>query len=195
MYPNELHFPFSFPEIRTKRLYLRQILLSDAKDIHFYLSDGEVRKYMGIHPYESIQDTYKEIQWYDRIFQTKTGVRWGITLDDEPAIIGSCGFMNISKPNMRAEIGYELNKNYWGKGIASEALAAIIKYGFEEMMLNRIEALIEPENAASIKIIENFSFLQEGLLREYEYGAGKFDDLYMYSLLRKEYSACQKDSL
>ncbi|RST77214.1 N-acetyltransferase [Siminovitchia acidinfaciens] len=184
-----IHFPPSFPEIQTKRLHLKEVRHTDAKDLHEFLSDGEVRKYIGIPPYTKMEETYKEIEWYDKIFNTKTGIRWGIALKDDPTIIGSCGFLNISQSNFRAEIGYELHRSYWRQGIVSEALEAVIKYGFEEMKLNRSEALIEPENVASVKLVERLGFLQEGLLREYEYGAGKFDDLYMYSLLLKDYEA------
>lgn len=184
-----VHFPQSFPEIQTKRLVLKEIQYTDAKDLHEFLSDVEVRKYIGIPPYTKMEETYKEIEWYDKIFNTKTGIRWGIALKNDPTIIGSCGFLNMSQANVRAEIGYELHRNYWRQGIVSEALEAVIKYGFEEMKLNRIEALIEPENVASVKLVERLDFLQEGLLREYEYGAGKFDDLYMYSLLLKDYKA------
>ena len=146
MSTKDIQFPKSFPEIRTKRLHLKQIQFSDADDLHIYLSDQEVKKYIGIPPYTKIEETYNEIKWYDKIFKTKTGIRWGISFIENPAVIGSCGFLNMSQSNVRAEIGYELNKNYWRKGIVSEALSAIIKYGFEEINLNRVEALIEPEN-------------------------------------------------
>lgn len=185
----KLQFPHTFPELQTKRLHLKQIHSADAPDLHEFLSDAEVRKYIGIPPYTKLEETYREIDWYDKIFNTKTGIRWGIALKDDPTIIGSCGFLNMSQANFRAEIGYELHRSYWRKGIVSEALAAIIKYGFEEMKLNRIEALVEPENVASVQLLERFRFLREGLLREYEYGAGKFDDLYMYSMLRKDCTA------
>lgn len=84
----------------------------------------------------------------------------------------------------RAEVGFELSKDYWGMGIASEALEAVIKFGFHHDQLERIEALIEPANLPSQKLVEKQGFIREGLLRHYEYTCGKFDDLYMYSVLR-----------
>lgn len=187
MTKNKLQFPNLIPFINTERLILKQAKASDAVDMHTYLSDKCVRRYMGIHPYESIQETKKEIKWYENIFKEQTGIRWGISLKDDPKIIGSCGFLNISKANMRAEIGYELHREFWGKGLMSEALAAILQFGFKDMNINRIEALVEPENIASLKLLENFHFVKEGLLRQYEYGMGKYDDLYMYSLLNEEF--------
>lgn len=184
---NSLYFPTSFPCIHTKRLQLRKVEFSDVADVHAYLSDDEVRKYMGIHAYKTIEETRKEIEWYNEIFHHQTGIRWGISMKNDSTIIGSCGFLNISSSNVRAEIGYELHKAYWNKGIMSEVFEAIIQYRFEKMNLNRIEALIEPENISSVKLVEKYQFVQEGLLRQYEFGAGKYDDLYMFSLLKREY--------
>src|SRR5699024_4816900 len=123
-----------------------------------------------------------ETEWYQTIHKERTGIRWGMTLKDEERIIGSCGFLNIHPKHYRTEVGYELSKDYWGKGIADEALKAVISYGFQHFQLERIEALIEPENVRSLKLIEKQGFKREGLLRHYEFTCGKFDDLYMYSI-------------
>lgn len=73
-----------------------------------------------------------------------------------------------------------------GKGIASEALETIIKYGFNHYHLERIEALIEPTNIQSHRLVSKLGFTKEGLLRSYEYTLGKFDDLYMYSIIKRD---------
>jgi RimJ/RimL family protein N-acetyltransferase len=69
----------------------------------------------------------------------------------------------------RADVGFELSKEYWGKGLASEALEAVINYGFEQLNLQRIQALIEPPNDSSQKLVERKGFIKEGLLRNYEF--------------------------
>lgn len=178
------YFPDSFPVIETDRLLLREIQLSDVPAIYQYLSDPQVVKYMGLAPYQTQTETREEFEWYKKIFKEHTGLRWGITVKDSKHVIGSCGFLNIKKPHYRAEIGYELHPDFWSKGIATEALLAVVDFGFRKMNLNRIEALVEPDNKASIKLLETCNFTQEGLLRQYERTADKFDDLYMYSLLR-----------
>lgn len=89
----------------------------------------------------------------------------------------------------RADIGFELNRVHWGLGIASETLKPIITYGFNQLKLQRIQALIEPGNTASQKLVERHGFVREGLLRSYEYTCGKYDDLYMYSLLKQDVEA------
>ncbi|WP_345807043.1 GNAT family protein [Bacillus pumilus] len=185
---HKLIFPQTFPTIHTERLILKQATTEDAKDMHIYLSNETVCRYMGIDAHETIKDTKGEIQWYDKIFKEQTGIRWGISLKDNPAIIGSCGFLNLEKQHCRTEIGYELHQDHWRKGIMSEAIAAVLRYGFQEMNLNRIEAIIDPENTSSIKLVEMLYFIKEGLLREYELGQKGFVNVCMYSILKMEFN-------
>jgi len=146
-------------------------------------------KHYGLEPFQSVEDALNEISWYESILDENTGIRWGITLKEENKVIGSCGFLEMVDQHHRSDIGFELSKQHWGKGLASEALEAVVTYGFKEMNLQRIQALIEPPNIPSQKLVEKHGFVKEGLLRKYEYTCGKFDDLYMYSLLKEEFDA------
>ncbi|MBM7587258.1 ribosomal-protein-alanine N-acetyltransferase [Bacillus pakistanensis] len=175
-----------FPVLETERLILREVKVEDASDMHMYLADKEVVKYMGLEPFQTVDDVWDEIKWYNSIYEEDTGIRWGITLKDVGKVIGSCGFLNRIPKHYRAEIGFELSKDYWGKGMASEALEAVVKFGYHHYQLERIEALIEPGNLPSQKLVERQGFIKEGLLRHYEFTCGKFDDLYMYSLLKED---------
>lgn len=177
-----------FPVLETDRLILRQVAPEDASSLLKYLSSKDVTKHMGLEPFKTIDDALDEISWYQSILEKKTGIRWGITLKDQGEVIGSCGFLNMVSKHHRAEIGFELSKDYWGQGIAGEALKAVSEYGFEHMDLQRIEALIEPPNIPSQKLTERHGFVREGLLRSYEFTCGKFDDLYMYSLLKQDFN-------
>ncbi len=181
----EIH---TFPNLETDRLVLRKITKDDASNILSYLSDGEVMKYYGLEPFKTINDTLDEISWYQSLEKNKTGLRWGITLKEEGIVIGSCGFHNFVSQHFRTEIGFELSRDYWGKGIAGEALKTMITYGFQQFGFQRIEALIELPNLSSQRLVEKQGFIREGLLRKYEYTRGKFDDLYMYSLLKEDFS-------
>lgn len=175
-----------FPIIKTSRLILREVAMDDADDMYTYLSDHDVVKPMGLETFENVEDAADEIKWYQSIYEKGTGIRWGITLKDEGKVIGSCGFLNRQPKHYRAEIGYELSKVHWGKGVASEALEAVVKYGFEHFQLERMEALIELTNVPSQKLVEKQGFQKEGLLRHYEFANGKFEDLYMYSILKED---------
>ncbi|MED3726290.1 GNAT family protein [Priestia filamentosa] len=185
----------NFPFIETNRLLLREIVKDDANDILKYLSDEEVMKYYGLAPFQTINEALNEISWYQSILNEQTGIRWGITLKGKDEVIGSCGFLNRVPEHYRTEIGYELNRDYWGHGIASEALEAVIRYGFKDLKFQRIEALVEPPNILSQKLIEKKGFIREGLLRNYEFTCGKFDDLYMYSLLKQDFEKLQESKL
>ena len=176
-----------FPVIETSRLVLRQVTTEDAADMLNYLADPDVVKPMGLDPFQTEKDVWDEIDWYQSIVEEGTGIRWGITLKESGKVIGSCGFLNMKPKNRRAEIGYELSKDYWGKGIASEALKAVVKYGYHHFQLERIEALIEPDNVPSQKLVEKQGFIKEGLLRHYEFTRGKFDDLYMYAIIKEDF--------
>ena len=177
-----------FPVIETDRLILREVTTADASDMLNYLSDKDVVTPMGLAPFQTEDDVCDEISWYESIYDEDTGIRWGITLKDSGKVIGSCGFLNMLPKHYRAEVGYELSKGHWGKGIAGEALEAIVKYGFDHFELERIEALIEPANLPSQKLIEKQGFEREGLLRHYEFTCGKFDDLYMYSIIKESFN-------
>ncbi|MFP7484370.1 GNAT family protein [Priestia filamentosa] len=185
----------NFPFIETNRLLLREIVKDDANDILKYLSDEEVMKYYGLAPFKTINEALNEISWYQSILNEQTGIRWGITLKGKDEVIGSCGFLNRVPEHYRTEIGYELSRDYWGHGIASEALEAVIRYGFKYLRLQRVEALVEPPNIPSQKLIEKNGFIREGLLRKYEFTCGKFDDLYMYSLLKQDFEKLQDSKL
>lgn len=185
----------NFPFIETNRLLLREIVKDDANDILKYLSDEEVMKYYGLAPFKTINEALNEILWYQSILNEQTGIRWGITLKGKDEVIGSCGFLNRVPEHYRTEIGYELSRDYWGYGIASEALEAVIRYGFKYLQFQRIEALVEPPNIPSQKLIEKHGFIREGLLRNYEFTCGKFDDLYIYSLLKQDFDKLQESKL
>lgn len=172
--------------LSTNRLTLRRVIADDAPHLLAYLSKPEVVRHMGLDPFTSLEDALEEIAWYDSILEEGTGVRWGITLTGQNEVIGSCGFLNVSAKHQRAEIGFELSSDHWGRGIAGEALRAVVRHGFAQLGFHRIEALVEPANTASQQLLERVGFTREGLLRGYEFTRGKYDDLYMYSLLETD---------
>ncbi|WP_423189316.1 GNAT family N-acetyltransferase [Alkalibacterium sp. f15] len=178
----------NFPIIETDRLILREVTPEDATAMYAYLSDKDVVTNMGLEPYKSSSDVLnEEINWYKSIIVEGTGIRWVITKRESNVVIGSCGFLNMSRGHHRAEIGFELHKEYWKQGISSEAVEAVIQHGYMNLNLERIEAIVDPENFLSQKLLEKQGFKKEGLLRHYEYNFGEFSDVYMYSLLKKDF--------
>lgn len=176
-----------FPIIRTDRLILRPFRKEDALDMLRYLSDPEVMKHYGMAPFSTEEEACEEVEWYDSLLEKGTGIRWALALEEAGPVVGSCGFHQWDRRHNRAELGYELSREHWGRGFMAEALRAILAYGYGELGLNRVQALVEPDNAASIAMLRKLGFRQEGLLAEYENTLGKYDDLWMFALLKRDF--------
>lgn len=178
-----------FPALETERLILRQLQSDDASDLYAYYSDPDVYQYLDWHGPDSVEDAAERVisnwsHWYaeQRI------IRWGIVLKATQRLIGTvffCDFVGES----RADIGYELAKASWNQGIMTEALRAVLAFGFETMRLHRIQAIVNPENTASIKVLKKAGFVEEGVLRTYEYHHVRrdFNDVAMLALLQRDY--------
>lgn len=174
-----------FPVLETSRLILRKILPEDAHGIFAIYSSSEAMKYFGKIPYSSICEADEMILKVTKAYEDKEGIRWGITLKSSDELIGSGGFWKLMKPHVRAEIGYDLNPSYWQKGIMSEAVNAMVEFGFDKMNLHTIEANIDPANTASEKLLLKAGFKKEGHISESYFFNGSFTDTGLYSLIRK----------
>lgn len=175
-----------FPQLETQNLILREIQLSDAENVFRIFADPDVTKYQDVENLTSLNQIKFLIERRAERFKNRQSIRWGIALKETNIIIGSCGY--TQKQLNSAEVGYELAKPYWRKGIMTEALIAIINFGFQNMDLNRIEALVMLDNIASINLLKKMGFIEEGLLREYGFWKGGFHDLKIFSLLKSDYS-------
>ena len=172
-----------FPLIETERLRLRKISRKDVNEIFFLRSDKRVLHYLDKAPAKTKKDAYDFIKILHDAEKNADGITWGITLKNIEKIIGTIGFWRMQKEHYRAEIGYILHPDYWGKGITQEAMTAVIKYGFEVMKLHSIEANVNPDNAASIRLLEKNGFVREAYFKENYYFDGKFLDSAIYSLI------------
>jgi ribosomal-protein-alanine N-acetyltransferase len=181
-------FDFSeFPTLETERLILREITAHDAEAVFQLRSDYEVTKHNGGAPYDSIDQAIKLIDGITRAYAEKREIRWAITLRGQDALIGMCGYNYWDRRDSRASIGYDLVRRYWGRGIMPEALHAMIHFGFERLALNRIEADTSTYNAASVRVLEKLGFQREGVQREQYYQDGRFHDLVLFGLLKRDY--------
>jgi len=177
-----------FKVIRTDNLLLRKIIIDDAKDMFEIFSDKEVLKYYDLLPHKAISETVEFIKLLNEWYENRKGIRWGIIKKDENKLVGTCGFHHFDEEFKRAEIGYELNKNYWKNGIMKEALKEIIEVGFDFMNLNRIEGIVDNENEASKIILIKLGFKFEGCLRKRFYFNEEFRDEHYYGLLKSEWT-------
>ena len=181
-----------FPEITTDRLLLRAVSKSDVKEIFFLRSDKRVMKYIDKTPAETLDDADEFITKITELEKNNEVVTWAIVLKGDSKLIGTICYWNIQKEHYRAEIGYVLHPDYWGKGIMQEALLEIFSYGFNVMKLHSIEANVNPDNSASIKLLEKNNFSREAYFKENYFYDGKFLDTAIYSLLTNEYKRDSK---
>jgi ribosomal-protein-alanine N-acetyltransferase len=177
----------SFPEIETERLLLRELLPEDAPAIFRLFSDPLVTRYYDLVTYTNIEQAEELIDFFDESFELERAIRWGIERKEDGELMGTCGFVWLR--THRGEIGYELHSSFWRQGYMSEALDAILDFGFTELGLHRIEAMTMLENEASSGLLHSLGFQQDGILREVEYFKDAFHDMRLFSLLRHEYYA------
>ncbi|MEG4004568.1 GNAT family protein [Microcoleus sp. Pol11C1] len=184
---NLLDILADLPTIETERLLLRKITLNDASDMFEYACNPEVSKYTMWSTHTSIEDTKYFLKSITKMYKRRELVDWGIVHKADKKFIGTCGFVEWSMTHSRAEIGYALSRNYWGEGYMSEAVNAVIEFGFREMLLNRILARCEVSNIASARVMEKVGMQLEGILRQHLFVKDRYWDLKLYSILREEF--------
>ncbi|MFJ7700664.1 GNAT family N-acetyltransferase [Lysinibacillus fusiformis] len=183
-----------FPKLETERFILRKGTVDDCNDLFELYANENVVKYLPLNLFESVEDAMVEINWYEKIFKEQIGLRWVIEEAKTKKVIGTCGYLNYEKEHNRIEIGYDLKPAYWGQGIMQKTLGKIIHFAFTSMEINKIEAKVEPENKASIRLLGKLNFCQEGVLRQHEFEKGKYVDLVLFSILRSEYNELNEGS-
>lgn len=174
-----------FPVLETQRLILRRLTTADADVVFKLRSDPETMRFVPRPLAKSVDDAFGHIALIEEKIEANTGINWAISLKESSVMIGIIGNFRIEIENYRAEIGYMLLPEFTKQGIASEAVAAVVKYGFEDMKLHSIEAVIDPANTASGRVLEKNGFIKEAHLRENIFYEGKFLDTVIYSVLNK----------
>jgi RimJ/RimL family protein N-acetyltransferase len=176
------------PTLKTRRLVLRPVRATDAQAIFRYCSDPAVTRYVTFETHRSLADTRKFLRGSERN-RRKTGApHWAITLRRSGELLGLCGFLPLGEPrHRRGEFGYWMGKQHWGRGYTTEAVEALLGYGFRKMKLNRMQARVVVQNKASARVLEKAGLRLEGVLRQFENLKGRFPDLKMYSMLQREF--------
>ena len=148
-----------FPNLATDRLILRQMKMEDENEIFFLRSDERVLKYTEVPKAVSVDDARKFIEKINTGIPKNGWMFWAITLKNDDKLIGTICLWNISEDGLTTDIGYVLHPDFQGRGIMHEAISAVIKYGFETMKVNTIDADVDPNNSKSIKLLERNGFV------------------------------------
>jgi [ribosomal protein S5]-alanine N-acetyltransferase len=174
-----------FPTLETERLQLRRITETDINEVFYLRSNEQVMKYLDRLPAKDLNEAMLHFKDVNQDIEANKSITWAICLRGENKMIGYIGVWRMLMEHHRGEIGYVLHPSYWNKGFMREAISAVITYAFETMHLHSLEAIINPENGASAKVLEKQGFIKEGHFKENYFFNGQFLDSVVFSLINK----------
>lgn len=175
------------PCLASGRLRLRPPGPADVDALYAMYSDPAVMRYWSRPPMTQRAEAEAQLARYADGFAARGGLTWAISVGDDDALVGTCALFHIEPMHRRAELGYALRADHWGRGIAREAVALLLEWGFGTLGLNRIEADIDPRNLASRALLLRLGFRSEGLLRERYCVDGETSDTEWLGLLASEW--------
>lgn len=175
------------PHLPAERLELVWLTDDDVPAIYEIFGDPDVMKFWSSPSMESPDDARKYIDEIRQLFAARSLFQWGIRSRESGEVIGTCTIHRLDADNRRAELGIILSHASWGRGLATEALEALIGFAFDKLDLHRLEADIDPRNEGSLRLFEKQAFQREGLLRERWHLFGEVQDTVLLGLLRREW--------
>ena len=178
----------NLPALDTEHLKLRKLNIGDVAAIHEYASDPEVTSRTTWEMHRSLDDTRQYVNSLLQRQDLGLAAMWAITeKGGDGRLIGECGFRSISPENGRAEIVFVLNRKFWGKGYMSEATHAVLKHAYGPMGLNRVEALVDGDDLATMRVLKRNEMRLEGTMRQAVRVRGAYRDAKLFAGLRSEF--------
>ena len=174
------------PALRTARLTLRRMRAEDAEEIHAYASDPEVARHMLWEPHTSLRDSENFLRFVQERYTRGDPAGWGIEERETGRFIGTCGMQSWHPEHARAELGYVLSREHWARGLMTEAVAAVVEFGFDGIGFNRLEARCLEGNPASARVLEKVGMSYEGTSRASHHVGGSFRDVHHYGMLKED---------
>ncbi len=181
--------------LETDRLILRKITPHDASDMYEYASRPETSKYLLWNPHVSLSSTQNLINTLRNEYANENFFDFAVIFRENMKMIGTVGFTSYDERNSCAEAGYVISPDYWYKGIAAEALSALLSFAFCELKLNRVEARYMTENINSRRVMEKCEMKYEGCAREKLFVKGSFRDIGTCSILASDYFAVPRENI
>lgn len=160
--------------------------MDDLEEYYHFASDPFVSERTLWNRHESTEDTRLFLEKVQRSFVEKIAYRWAVIYKPEQRLIGRIGFIHLDEIHSCAEIGYAISSRYWGKGITTEALKEVVKYGYSHMNINRIEGRCNIDNLSSARVMKKVGMKEEGILREKFQIKGEFVDQIQFAMIRKD---------
>ena len=181
------HIFAHIPQLETDRLILRRMLPTDAEDMYDYAHRSDVTRHLTWDPHPNLNYTKEYLAYISAHYAAGDFHDWAVVVREYGRMIGTCGFTRFHCESDCAEIGYVIHPAFWGRGIATEAVGEVIRFGFQRLELNRIEAKFMEGNEASRRVMEKNGMKFEGILRQSMYIKGEYRNVGVCSILRNEY--------
>ena len=182
----------NMPTLKGERLTLRPMHPIDAEDMFSYACREEVTRYLLWSPHNSVSYTKDYLRYIQTRYTLGDFYDWAIIDRESRRMIGTCGFTKIDTANNSAEIGYVLNPDFHRRGFGSEAVKRVLKFGFEELGFNRIEARFMQGNEASLALMKSVGMTFEGYFRDLMLVKGEYKTIGVSSILKEEYERIYK---
>ncbi|APR78901.1 Ribosomal-protein-S5p-alanine acetyltransferase [Minicystis rosea] len=179
------------PLIELDGARLRPLRMTDADALYAYLQNPAVTE-LTAYPAVSRPMVEAMIERYLSRWAAGELSKWGIALQQDDQLIGTCGFNDWSKAHGWAELAYELAQAHWGKGLARQAVAAVLQWTYQQNHVHRVHAFVRVDNMRSERVLERSGFVREGRLRSYRVCRGEPHDFHIYGLLRSDWESAQR---
>jgi len=176
-----------FKNLETERLLLRRVTPDDVNEILELRGNPETMKFIPRPLVKTKEEALQHIQMIEDKIIANEGINWAITIKGNPKLIGVIGHYRIQPENHRCEIGYMILPQYNGQGYVTEAIKVVLEYGFDILNMHSIEAVIDPDNIASERVLQKNGFVKEAHILENELWNGKFWDTVIYSILKRNF--------
>jgi ribosomal-protein-alanine N-acetyltransferase len=176
-----------FKNLETNRLLLRRLDNNDVNEVFQLRSNPQTMKYIARPLISTQEEALAHIKLINDKIDSNEGINWAITIKGNPKLIGIFGLHKIYPEDYRCEIGYMILPEYNNQGITTEAVKAIVEYGFDDLKMHSIAANIDPKNNASERVLQKNGFVKEAHFIEDKYYDGKFFDTVIYSLLKRNF--------
>jgi len=171
------------PTLATRRLVLRRLTVEDADTMFAFLRDPALTEFVSWEHHASVERSVLYLMTLEAAYRDAGLLEWGVTTRRGGKLIGTCGFTRVDLDHARAEIGYTIGRRFSGRGYATEAAGAVVRYGFEELGLNRVEAQCVVGNAASERVLVKLGMTFEATLAQRASIRGRFRDVKMFARL------------
>ena len=179
------------PTIALDGARLRPLRRADAEALHAYLRNPAVTE-LTSYPVMSLSMVEAMIERSLSRWAAGELSRWGVALQHDDQLVGTCGFNEWSQAHRWAEMAFDLAQAHWGKGLMRQAVDAVLQWTYRQDQVNRVHAFVRIDNSRSERLLERSGFVREGRLRSYRVCRGQPHDFYIYGLLRSDWAAAQQ---